>query len=58
MELLKTIALLCQLHNADITEFNYKKQRECQRELAKCVIDSAALSERKSLLECMAKRQY
>ena len=56
MEVLQTIALLCQLSGQDPKPVE-NKQLECQKYYIKCLGTDAYLSDYKSLSKCLMERK-
>jgi hypothetical protein len=56
MELLKTIALLCQLSGNNSTYYISEKQLECQQYYIKC-LKNAPLSTYKDFTKCVQERK-
>ena len=56
MEILQTIALLCQLSGQDPKAVE-NKQLECQKYYIKCLGTDAYLSEYKTLSKCLMERK-
>ena len=60
MEIIKTIALLCQLNAGVVTptqiDYLEKKQFQCQRYYVKCM-DGGFLGDYKNLSKCMTQKK-
>jgi hypothetical protein len=61
MEIVRTIALLCQLNgagsdSASLIEFTEKKQLQCQQYYMKC-LDGGFLGDYKNLSKCILQRK-
>jgi hypothetical protein len=61
MEIIQTIALLCQLNgagadSASLIDYTQKKQMECQKYYIKC-LDGGFLGDYKNLAKCISQKK-